>query len=90
MNPTIITQHAQIHYNGWGSRWDEWIPSNSSRLAPFRTFTVQNPKAVYLQPYPNITPDAPQVQQLENPYTNQQNGLNKMMEDILSLVGETS
>ena len=29
-----------VHYNGWGSRWDEWIPNNSPRIAALRTFTV--------------------------------------------------
>ena len=35
----------QIHYNGWGVRWDEWIDKTSNRLAVFRTHTVQNPKS---------------------------------------------
>ena len=29
-----------VHYNGWGTRWDEWISMNSPRIAPFRTHTV--------------------------------------------------
>lgn len=28
--------YAQVHYNGWVSRWDEWIDMNSPRIAPFR------------------------------------------------------
>jgi hypothetical protein len=28
-----------IHYNGWPSRWDEWIPIDSKRLAPVHTHT---------------------------------------------------
>lgn len=28
-----------IHYNGWPSRWDEWIDFSSPRIAPFRTRT---------------------------------------------------
>ncbi len=29
-----------IHYNGWPEQWDEWIPCNSVRLAPFCTRTT--------------------------------------------------
>ena len=28
-----------VRYNGWPQRWDEYIPSNSPRLSPFRTRT---------------------------------------------------
>ncbi|KAG9398168.1 hypothetical protein AC1031_014966 [Aphanomyces cochlioides] len=28
-----------VHYNGWPSRWDEWIDNQSPRLAPFRAKT---------------------------------------------------
>jgi hypothetical protein len=28
-----------IHYNEWPSRWDEWIPVDSARLAPAHTYT---------------------------------------------------
>ena len=41
-------------------RWDEWIDSDSARLAVFRTYTVQNPKSNYLSPFPNIMPDSSQ------------------------------
>ena len=30
-----------IHYNGWPSRWDEWIEANSERIQPLRTHTCQ-------------------------------------------------
>ncbi len=46
-----------VHYNGWGPRWDEWIPFNSKRIAPFRTFTIQTPQNAYLTPSPNIPTD---------------------------------
>ena len=46
-----------VHYNGWGVRWDEWVDKDSPRLAVFRSYTVQNPKANYLSPIPNIMPD---------------------------------
>jgi hypothetical protein len=26
-----------LHYNGWPTRWDEWIQIDSPRIAPFRT-----------------------------------------------------
>ena len=29
-----------ITYSGWSSRWDEWLPQSSPRLAPFRTRTA--------------------------------------------------
>jgi hypothetical protein len=25
-----------VHYNGWGTRWDEWIDCDSSRIASFK------------------------------------------------------
>jgi len=54
----FLYSKAFIHYNGWDARWDEWLPLNSQRIAPFRTFTVQNPRSVYLSPFPNTVPDA--------------------------------
>ena len=50
-------EQVYVHYNGWGNRWDEWLSKTSPRLALFRTHTVQNPKANYLSPVPNIMPD---------------------------------
>jgi len=32
----IRDNQAFIHYNGWGTRWDEWIDMNSPRIALFR------------------------------------------------------
>ena len=55
-------QQVFIHYNGWGSRWDEWIDINSPRIATFRTYTVQSPTSQYLSPFPNISPDAENVE----------------------------
>ena len=45
---------AYIHYNGWESRWDEWIDIHSGRLAPFRTYTIQYPSMHFQEPIPNI------------------------------------
>ena len=54
-----------IHYNGWGTRWDEWIELESARIAPFRTYTIQTPQSNYLSPYPNIKPDSdPQTHEI--------------------------
>jgi hypothetical protein len=27
---------AYVHYNGWGTRWDEWIDFSSPRIAHFK------------------------------------------------------
>lgn len=29
-----------VHYNGWGARWDEWLPCDSPRVSFFRSRTV--------------------------------------------------
>ena len=29
-----------IHFEGWESKYDEDIPSNSDRIAPFRNFSL--------------------------------------------------
>jgi len=42
-----------IHYNGWPTRWDEWIDADSSRLAPFRTRTLHSASAPFNSPSPN-------------------------------------
>jgi hypothetical protein len=47
-----------VHYNGWGSRWDEWLPKGSDRVATFRTHTIQSPHAPFLSPYPHLEADA--------------------------------
>lgn len=47
-----------IHYNGWGTRWDEWIDLNSNRIRPFRYHTSQTNINNYHSPYPNGRPDA--------------------------------
>jgi hypothetical protein len=44
-----------IHYNGWPSRWDEWIEFNSPRIQYFRTYTQQSISAPMHSPHP-ITP----------------------------------
>lgn len=43
-----------VHYNGWPARWDEWIFTNSPRIAPFRSRTNHSTLNVSLSPNPNI------------------------------------
>lgn len=47
-----------IHYNGWGTRWDEYIDIASDRIRPFRFYTKQTRFTNYLSPYPDHKPDA--------------------------------
>lgn len=47
-----------IHYNGWGTRWDEWIDMKSDRIRPFRFHTRQTAFTNYQSAYPNVKPDA--------------------------------
>ena len=49
---------AFIHYNGWGSRWDEWIDLDSPRISMFRTHTVQLGSSQYLSCFPNVPVDS--------------------------------
>ena len=39
-----------VHYNGWPSRWDEWISWDSPRVTPFRTRTYHNASGHYSCP----------------------------------------
>lgn len=59
----IRPNQIHVHYNGWGSRWDEWLDNDSPRIAVFRTYTVQNPKSLYLSPYPNVVPEHREIAQ---------------------------
>ena len=49
---------VKIHYNNWSNRWDEWLPTNSPRIMPFRYHTRQSSLTNYHSPYPNKKPDA--------------------------------
>lgn len=42
-----------VHYNGWGNRWNEWIPMNSPRIMPFRFHTKQKTVTNFCSPTPN-------------------------------------
>jgi len=43
-----------VHYNGWPTRWDEWIDVESPRVAPFRTRTAHSPLLQHLSPAPSV------------------------------------
>lgn len=35
----VLGRRIFVHYNGWPPRWDEWLPFESPRVAPFRSMT---------------------------------------------------
>ena len=43
---------AYVHYNGWPTRWDEWISCDSARVAPFRTRTLHSTALPHASPCP--------------------------------------
>ena len=45
-------KRIHVHYNGWPSRWDEWIESDSLRVAPFRTKTLHSSATPHTSPSP--------------------------------------
>ena len=54
----IQNDKAYVHYNGWGTRWDEWIEFSSPRMRNFKTYTLQTPLAFSVSPYPAIPCDS--------------------------------
>jgi hypothetical protein len=67
----VRNNQAFVHYNGWGTRWDEWIDFNSPRIAPFKTYTTQSPTTIFLSPYPSVACDAnvePQPRSIDSFY----------------------
>ena len=54
----VQNNKAYVHYNGWGTRWDEWIEFNSPRMRNFKTYTLQTPLAFSESPYPAIPCDS--------------------------------
>ena len=43
----VENEKIRIHYEGWHSKWDEWLPLDSDRLAPVGTYTkgrMTNPR----------------------------------------------
>ena len=59
INIRTINNKTQIlvHYSGWGNRWDEWIDIKSSRIANFKTYTLQSQNSIFLSPYPSVNVD---------------------------------
>lgn len=54
----VRDNQVYVHYNGWGTRWDEWIDMSSDRIMPFRYHTRQSSFHNFNSPYPNVRPDA--------------------------------
>ena len=54
----VQNEKAYVHYNGWGTRWDEWIEFSSPRMRNFKTYTLQTPLAFSVSPYPAIPCDS--------------------------------
>ena len=54
----VQNNKAYVHYNGWGTRWDEWIEFNSERMRNFKTYTLQSPITFCSMPYPAIPCDS--------------------------------
>ena len=54
----IQDNKAYVHYNGWGTRWDEWIEFSSPRMRNFKIYTLQSPGSVFMSPYPGIPCDS--------------------------------
>ena len=54
----VQNNKAYVHYNGWGTRWDEWIEFSSPRMRNFKIYTLQSPGSVFMSPYPGIPCDS--------------------------------
>ena len=80
---------AFVHYNGWGSRWDEWIDLDSPRLAMFRTHTIQLPSSSYLSPSPNIPSDA-ENHEISLPNVRLQDMIRKLCIYLISNISQPS
>mmetsp|Transcript_4952 Transcript_4952/g.4864 ORF Transcript_4952/g.4864 Transcript_4952/m.4864 type:complete len:270 (+) Transcript_4952:599-1408(+) len=49
---------AYFHYNGWPTRWDEWINISSPRIQPLHAHTLQSIISPMHSPFPVIPIDA--------------------------------
>lgn len=47
-------QMVYINYNGWASRWDEWLECSSPRIELFRTYTKQGVYSAMQSPVPMV------------------------------------
>ena len=80
----VQNDKAYVHYNGWGTRWDEWIEFSSPRMRNFKTYTLQTPLAFSVSPYPAIPCDSniePQQRPIDIFYYIEKT--KKHMEDLL-------
>uniref|UniRef100_A0A7S2GNI3 Ubiquitin-like domain-containing protein n=1 Tax=Octactis speculum TaxID=3111310 RepID=A0A7S2GNI3_9STRA len=65
LEATVMDVNAEraeilIHYNGWPTRWDEWMPFKSGRIAPFRSRTVHSVHSPFVSPSPvSVVANAP-------------------------------
>lgn len=81
----IRNGEAYIHYNGWGTRWDEWVGLDTDRIKAFRSHTIQGALSNYLSPFPSIPPDA-----FNNASLSNEHSLDRAPEEIISLSQQTS
>lgn len=56
------TTVVKVHYNGWPTRWDEWIEAGSPRIQPIRTNTLQTLNSPMHSAHLVFPPDAESVQ----------------------------
>lgn len=76
----ISNGKVYVHYNGWGTRWDEWIEVNSPRIEIFRTHTIQAATSTYLSPFPNSPPDSAENVAISIPSSTSIENLDKLTE----------
>ena len=76
----VRNNKAYVHYNGWGTRWDEWIDIKSQRIALFRTHTIQSATSAYLSPCPNSPPDAVENVSMDTPSDTTLENFSKIIE----------
>lgn len=69
----------KIHYNGWPTRWDEFISSDSQRIAPFRTRTIHMASA------PNVVSPMP-VSSVRNAPVTGQDDVRVVLPEVLGMM----
>ncbi|KAJ8601774.1 hypothetical protein CTAYLR_006829 [Chrysophaeum taylorii] len=60
LEATVMRVRARrmlVHYNGWPTRWDEWLDFDSRRVAPFRTRTLHSHHSPHASPSPLTSVD---------------------------------
>eukprot|EP00501_MAST-03F_sp_TOSAG23-6_P000246 GSMAST32.ASY1.ANO1.252.1 assembled CDS len=90
LEATVIScskTHLYIHYNGWPSRWDEWIPMDSNRVAPFRTKTRKASAGPFMSPSPTSwVPNCPSTGPNDSQYAI--NSVNRMVSNVVPLLNK--